>query len=126
MQNLPVKALNIAGRMQSHITDKFQRPKAKRGQENFNELVRECMFPVNVLSRVSIEKFAARAHAYICTYHHLDQKFEEANSAAVGSHTTMSTDTKQELLYNEIERLMKVFKGHRYPLILTVASSILS
>ncbi len=55
----------------------------KRGRENFKELVRECTCPVNVLSRVRIEKFAARARAYICSYNHLDQKFEEANSAAV-------------------------------------------
>ena len=68
---------------------------------------------MNALSRVIIEKFAARARAYICTYHHLDQKFEEANSAAVGCRTTTPTDTKQELLYYEIERLMKAFKGHR-------------
>jgi hypothetical protein len=27
--------------------------------------------------------------------------------------TPPPTDTKQELLYNEIERLMKAFKGHR-------------
>ncbi|KAI2503816.1 hypothetical protein MHU86_10621 [Fragilaria crotonensis] len=85
----------------------------KRGRENFKELVRECTCPVNVLSRVRIEKFAARARAYICTYHYLDQKLEEANSAAAGTHATMPSHMKQELLYNEIERLMKAFKGHR-------------
>jgi hypothetical protein len=36
MQNLPVKALNIAGRMQSHFTDEFQCPEreAERTSKN--------------------------------------------------------------------------------------------
>ncbi len=45
----------------------------KRGWENFKQLMRECTCPVNVLSKVRIEKFALPARAYICTYHHLDQ-----------------------------------------------------
>jgi hypothetical protein len=44
----------------------------KRGRENFKQLVRECTCPVNVLSKKRIQKFAARARAYISTYHHLD------------------------------------------------------
>ena len=46
----------------------------KRGRENFKQLVRECTCPVKVLTQMRIEKFAARARAYICTYHHLDQR----------------------------------------------------
>jgi hypothetical protein len=57
----------------------------KRGRENFKALVKECTCPVNVLSKVRIEKFAARARAYICTYHHLDQMNSDPAGAAVGA-----------------------------------------
>jgi hypothetical protein len=84
----------------------------KRGRENFKQLVRECTCPVEVLSKVRIEKFAARARAYICTYHHLDQQQQiDTDLATAPSDATAAK--KQELLYNEIERLMKAFKGHR-------------
>ena len=39
----------------------------KKGRENFKQLVRECTCPERVLTKVRIEKFAARARAYICT-----------------------------------------------------------
>ena len=66
-----------------------------------------------------MEKFAARARAYICTYHHLDQRLQALNSAACNDDTTIGESVisilpnQQELLYNEIEKLMKDFKGHR-------------
>ena len=89
----------------------------KRGRENFKELVRECTCPVKVLNKVRIQKFAARARAYICTYHHLDQttRIEEHDSDAASPDTsaTPTHHPKPELLFTEIERLMKAFKGHR-------------
>ncbi|KAI2488872.1 hypothetical protein MHU86_25926 [Fragilaria crotonensis] len=45
----------------------------KRGQESFKKLVRDCTCPDSVLTKVRMEKFAARARAYISTYHHLEQ-----------------------------------------------------
>jgi hypothetical protein len=86
----------------------------KRGRENFKQLVRECTCPVNVLSKKRIQKFAARARAYICTYHHLDrQQFPQFESDTLENNTPNPHPRKQELLYNEIERLQKAFRGHR-------------
>jgi hypothetical protein len=69
-----------------------------------------------VLSRVRVEKFASRARAYICTYHHLDQKNlqnKAADAITVNENSTSDAAPagalKQELLYSEIERLMKAF-----------------
>ena len=84
----------------------------KRGRENFKELVRECTCPVDVLSKVRIEKFAARARAYICTYYHLDQQQQIHTDDVAAAPSDACCPKKQELLYNEIERLMKAFKGH--------------
>jgi hypothetical protein len=88
----------------------------KRGRDNFKQLVRDCTCPVNVLTKERIEKFASRARAYICTYHHLEQQQQEhaATAAAANEvHNNPVVAPKQELLYTEIERLMKAFKGHR-------------
>ena len=85
----------------------------KRGRKNFKQLVRECTCPVEVLSKVRIEKFAARARAYICTYHHLDQQQQIDTDDVVAAPADTSAPKKQELLYNEVQRLMKAFKGHR-------------
>ena len=71
----------------------------KRGRENFKQLVRECICPVNVMTKERVEIFAARAQAYICTYHHLDQELQN--------------NPHHELLYNRIQMIMKEFKGHR-------------
>ena len=84
----------------------------KRGRENFKDLVKECTSPVKVLTKDRIEKFASRARAYICTYHHLEQVQSGPAAAATGVDPTADLP-KQELLYTEIERLMKAFKGHR-------------
>jgi hypothetical protein len=54
----------------------------KRGRENFKELVRECTSSQNVITKDRVEKFAARARAYICTYHHLEQAQEVPPPAA--------------------------------------------
>jgi hypothetical protein len=83
----------------------------KRGRENFKELVRECTSSQNVIAKDRVEKFAARTRAYICTYYHLEQVREvpppvAADAVAVTSNSILP---KQELLYTEIERLMKSF-----------------
>ena len=70
----------------------------KRGRDSFKQLVRDCTCPDEILTKERIEKFAARARAYICTYHHL------ANGPSA---------EKQQLLFVEIERLMQLFKVHR-------------
>jgi hypothetical protein len=59
---------------------------------------------------VRIEKFAARARACICTYHHLEQQKQGAARQNSDNH---STPKQHELLYSEIERLTKAFRGHR-------------
>jgi hypothetical protein len=55
-----------------------------------------------------IEKFASRARAYICTYHHLHQEHKQA-----AAENTKIRIHLQELLYSDMERLSKAFKGHR-------------
>jgi hypothetical protein len=99
----------------------------KRGRENFKQLVKDCTCPVNVLTKERGETFSSRVRAYICTYHHLEQQQQAAADAAVNvdQNSTPSTaiplswdvtqipPNKQELLYCEIERLKKAFKGHR-------------
>jgi hypothetical protein len=74
-----------------------------------------------VLTGVRVEKFASRVRAYVCTYHHLEQKNlqkKAADAITVDENSTSDATPagalKQELLYSEIERLlMKAFKGHR-------------
>ncbi len=84
----------------------------KRGRENFKQLVKDCTCPERVLTKERIDKFAARARAYICTYHHLEQ---EQQAAAENENLDAASvpAPKQELLYTEIDRLQKAFKGHR-------------
>ena len=81
-------------------------------------LVMKCICPANVLTKERISKFAARARAYICTYYHLSREEEhihDSSSTVVGSITprAINLSEKQQLLYKEIERLMKKFKTHR-------------
>ena len=98
----------------------------KRGRDNFKQLVKDCTCPVNVLTKTRIEKFASRARAYICTYHHLYQEQqkqaaaqhdEDLNSASNADSplSRISSHKKQELVisYSDIERVSKAFKGHR-------------
>jgi hypothetical protein len=97
----------------------------KRGRDNFKQLVKDCTCPVNVLTKKRIEKFALRARAYICTYHHLYQEqqkqaaaqLEDSNSASNADSplSRISSHKKQELVisYSDIERVSKAFKGHR-------------
>ncbi len=96
----------------------------KRGKETFKQLVQDCTCPVTVLTKERIEKFASRARAYVCTYHHLQQEQEKQHQQAALrkvenkdqnslSQRTTPLFPNQILLYIEIERLMKAFKGHR-------------
>jgi hypothetical protein len=85
----------------------------KRGRENVKDLVKECTSPVTVLTKDRIEKFASRACAHIsCTYHHLEQ-VQSAPAVTSTGVDPIAVLPNQELLYTEIERLMKAFKGHR-------------
>jgi hypothetical protein len=84
----------------------------KKGRENFKQLVRECTCPERVLTKVRIEKFAARARAYICTYHHLENRKGPGDARSQNSEN-LEEPKQQELLYSEIERLTKAFRGHR-------------
>ena len=84
----------------------------KMGRENFKQLVKESICPVNQLFKKRVCKLSARARAYICTYYQLAKTTEAGASG--GSNSTNSLVTEQQpLLYNEIERLMKDFKVHR-------------
>ena len=86
----------------------------KRGHANFMKLVNKCICPETVLTKARISKFAARARAYICTYYHLSR--DKESTVADESHVTapsVHTSQKQQLLFKEIERLMKKFKTHR-------------
>ena len=96
----------------------------KQGRNNFKQLVKDCTCPVNVLTKQRIEKFALRARAYICTYHHLYQEQKQASAEQEDSNSASNADStspvagipshkQQDLLYSEIERLSKAFKGHR-------------
>ncbi len=89
----------------------------KRGRDNFKQLVKECTCPETVLPQEVIGKFASRVREYICTYHHIvDEQQRREVAVVANSSATTSTPhiiSKQELLYTEIERLMKAFKGHR-------------
>ncbi|KAI2512572.1 Sigma factor PP2C-like phosphatase [Fragilaria crotonensis] len=98
----------------------------KRGRDNFKQLVKDCACPIKVLTKERIEKFASRARAYICTYHHLEQLQQQVAAAAVNEDpnssatarirvTPIPTHIKQELLsYSDIERVKKDFRSHRF------------
>jgi hypothetical protein len=85
----------------------------KRDRENFKQLVHDCTCPERVLTIVRIEKFAARARASICTYHHFEQQKQEAATQNSDDNKPTQQPKQEELLYSEIERLTKAFKGHR-------------
>jgi hypothetical protein len=101
----------------------------KRGRDNFKQLVKESTCPENILTKVRIEMFASRAHAYICTYiiskrtrtsKNKKKRLSAVVADIVEEPTTALPDghavpnpKHQELLYTEMEGLMKAFKGHR-------------
>ncbi len=59
-----------------------------------------------------LEKFAARVRAYICTFHHLENRKGPGDARSQNSEN-LEEPKQQELLYSEIERLTKAFRGHR-------------
>ena len=78
------------------------------------QLVRDCTAcPERVLTKVRIEKFVERARAYICTYHHLKKQKQQAATQNSDDNEPTQQPKQEELLYSEIERRMKAFKGHR-------------
>ncbi len=91
----------------------------KKGRQNFIALVKKCICPETVLTKERIRKFSARARAYICTYYHLSRDHNAAiyiNPIPGGDPAVpaiVNVAEKQQLLYKEIERLMKKFKTHR-------------
>ena len=73
-----------------------------------------CLCPEHVLTKERIRKFATRARAYICTYYLLSRDSETIeNNPIAGEPAFVNIAEKQQLLYKEIERLMKKFKTHR-------------
>jgi hypothetical protein len=85
---------------------------SKKGRDKFKELVKKSTCPVEQLPIERICKFAARQRAYICTYYCLDKSNREEDASDSAGRNGMVTE-RQPLLYKEIERLMKNFKGHR-------------
>lgn len=100
----------------------------KKGRDNFKQVVKEATDPEKQLPKERIRKFAARARAYICTYYYLAKQAAAAATAAAAavaeeSGANANNDAndgsnnmfiqKQQLLFSQIERLMKAFKVHR-------------
>jgi hypothetical protein len=85
----------------------------KKGRGNFKQLVMDCTSPVNELTRERICKFAARARAYICTSYFLAAKDDARRDDEESNDAPLIVGKPQQLLYTEIERLMKDFKAHR-------------
>ena len=85
----------------------------KKGRANFIELVKKCIVcPENVLTQERIRKFSARARANICAYYHLSRE-EDPHVAGDPGAPVVGFVEKQQLLFKEIERLMKKFKTHQ-------------
>ena len=95
--------------MQSHSTNKFLY--LKKGRENLKQLVRDSTCPMSELTKERTEKFAARARAYICTYHHV-YEMQKTRQQHQGLASVASLED-QGLLYSEIQCLTKLFKSHR-------------
>jgi hypothetical protein len=88
----------------------------KKGRANFISLVMKCICPETVLTKERIRKFSARARAYICTNYHLSRDLatnEDDQTSTGDPDAFVNMAEKQQLLYKEIERLMKNFKTHQ-------------
>ena len=87
----------------------------KRGRENFKQLVKECTCPTTVLTKDRIERFASRARAYICTYHHLQEQSASTPSSTNTKDVPVPVVVKEELVLSsdDIEKVAKAFKCHR-------------
>ena len=84
----------------------------KRGRENFKQLVKDCTCPEIVLTKARIEKFATRARAYICAYHHLEQ-VQQAATEKENLDATSVPAQRRELFHPNIEQVQKDFKCNR-------------
>ncbi len=84
----------------------------KRGRENFKQLVRDSTCPINELTKERVEKFAARARAYICTYHHVFEMQQRRQQQHQASESIESLED-QGLLLSDIQRLTKLFTSDR-------------
>jgi hypothetical protein len=96
----------------------------KKGRNNFIALVSRCLCSASVLTQERIRKFSSRARAYICTYFYLSHDLQNRNSnvnddngsgqpSVAGDTMGVFPAVKQQLLFTEIEQLMKKFKAHR-------------
>jgi hypothetical protein len=75
----------------------------KKSRAGFRDLVKECISRKNLTTR-RVRRFSARARAYICTYHYLNEQKERGGEG---------DNRMGPLLLDEIERLTKDFKTHR-------------
>ena len=88
--------------------------KLKKGRRNFVKLVKKYLSPENELTNERVRKFSARARAYINTYYYLGRQQELSDQQVVEETTPQDRPAeKQQLIFLEIERLMKEFKTHR-------------
>ena len=89
---------------------------ARKGRDNFKLQVRNCTDPTTTLDRKRACLFSARARAYICTYYWLAKKQQEQQQQTVvdaEEDNNCTSSYHQQLLFSEIQRLMKEFKTHR-------------
>ena len=78
------------------------------------KLVKKYLSPENELTNERVRKFSARARAYINTYYYLGRQQELSDQQVVEETTPQDRPAeKQQLIFLEIERLMKEFKTHR-------------
>jgi hypothetical protein len=112
---------NTWAHSKEHFQQMSQSPK-QGGRDNYKQLVKDCTRPATVLAKQRIQTFASRASLYICAFRHLDQQQKQAAAEADPNSSTVAGSIspgavipphkQQELLYYEIERLVKAFKGH--------------
>ena len=90
---------------------------ARKGRDNFKLQVRNCTDPTTTLDRKRVCWFSARARAYICTYYWLAKKQQEQQQQQTvvdaEEDNNCTSSYHQQLLFSEIQRLMKEFKTHR-------------
>ena len=77
---------------------------AKRKKEQFRDTVRACLSR-DVLTTETVQKFSARARAYMLAYLALENQSE----AYTNAETTMSSTS----IVTKIEKMVKEFKTHR-------------
>jgi hypothetical protein len=78
-----------------------------RPRANFIEVVKECIFPGESVNKGEDKNFLARVRSYNCAYHHLSRENDVAGDPAA---PVVSFVAKQQLLFKEIERMIKKLK----------------